>query len=305
MFVSSGKSSIDIAVVLGGNGAMGSLFCEKLLPQVNEVIAIDLKRNREHKSENIQFIQSDAANLNTQSKAAVANADLIIIALPEAITLLAWKELVAIQKTNSLLVDTLSVKTPLMRIISESELLSEIISINPMFAPSLGFSGQSTVVIEVNRGPIANSFLAMFECWNCHLVYMTAEEHDRYAAMFQTITHAAILSFGMSLKKMGYDLTAAESMMPPPHRSMIALVARILSADPEVYWDIQSSNPYAEKARHMLNLSLKELSQNIDAGNQDGFNDYLKTLRDLVGQDHVEKYNQTCASMFRKLRNIE
>ena len=298
-------SPIANVVVLGGNGAMGSLFCSQLAGVTKEVFAIDLQQASAHDVKGIHYIQADVCKLDSAARNALAHADVVIAALPEAVTLKAWQNITAAQKKASLLVDTLSVKTPFINAISQCKSPDEIISINPMFAPSLGFSGQSSVVIDVRHGPIADAFIALLKSWGCRLVFLTAEKHDRYAAILQTATHAAILAFGMSLKKLNYDLSAVEPIMPPPHRTLLALVARILSADPEVYWDIQSSNPYAREARDTLVSSIEDFSQLIENQNQHDFEKLINSISTMFDSKQLEKYQQTCSEIFNKYTLIK
>jgi len=290
--------SISKAVVLGGNGAMGSLFCAQLTRDVDHVIAIDLQTAPPLGTENVESLHSDARDLTPEAKTALADADLVILALPENVALNSLAGITSILRRKALLVDTLSVKIPFVNAIQNTQLPKEIISINPMFSPSLGFAGQSTAVITIERGPLANRFLELIEAWGCRLVFLTAEEHDRLTAMLQTITHAGILTFGMSLHKLGYDLSSVEPLIPPPHRAMLALVARILSADPEVYWDIQLSNPFAAEAREALLDSVRQLSEVIDNGNQRNFISINDTLHTVVGPKQLPQFLQYCVRMF-------
>lgn len=283
---------------------MGSLFCAQLTREVDHVISIDLQSAPPFETESVVSLHSDACDLTHEAQTALADADLVILALPGNVALNSLAGITSILRRKALLVDTLSVKIPFVNAIENTKTPKEIISINPMFAPSLGFAGQSTAVIPMERGPLANIFLEFIEAWGCRLVFLTAEEHDRLTAMLQTITHAAILTFGMSLHKLGYDLSRVEPLIPPPHRAMLALVARILSADAEVYWDIQLSNPFAAEARECLLDSVKQLSEAVDIGNQHDFLSIIDTLRAVVGPTHLPQFSQYCAHMFEVLQQL-
>jgi prephenate dehydrogenase len=126
---------------------------------------------------------------------------------------------------------------------------------------------------------------------------LSAEQHDRYAALLQTVTHAAILAFGLALRRLDYDLETVLPVMTPPHRALLALLARILSASPEVYWDIQVQNPCAPEARQALESGLQELSRLIDGGDQRGFLRLLDELRDLFGAKQLDNFNRHSTSM--------
>lgn len=278
---------------------MGALFCRLLVAEGLPVTAIDLANAPAAQPAGVNHIRADAGRLTRDARAALAAADWVIAALPESVLLAAWPSIVGIQKPGSLFVDTLSVKKPLVEAMAGRIPPIEALSINPMFAPSLGFKGQGVAVIELHRGRHADAFLGMLQTWGATLSLLTAEKHDRYAALLQSGTHAAILAFGLSLQRLHYDLAAISPIMTPPHRAMLALVARILSASPEVYWEIQAHNPYAAEARQALASAVTELSRLVDNGDQAGFQRLLADLKDLFGAEQLDEFNRYCAGMFQ------
>ena len=127
-------SLISNVVVLGGNGAMGSLFCKQLTDLEKQIVAIDLQPASPIHANNFRYINSDVCELNGEAQQALSTADLVIAALPESVMLAAWREITSHQKPSSLLVDTLSVKTSCVNAVSQSNSPNEFVSINPMFA---------------------------------------------------------------------------------------------------------------------------------------------------------------------------
>ena len=55
---------INNVVVLGGNGAMGTLFCKQFAGIVKQVIAIDVQPKSVHSTENIHYLQADVSNID-------------------------------------------------------------------------------------------------------------------------------------------------------------------------------------------------------------------------------------------------
>ncbi|MGB1607121.1 MAG: hypothetical protein ACPIOQ_81095, partial [Promethearchaeia archaeon] len=49
-------------------------------------------------------------------------------------------------------------------------------------------------------------------------------QHDRVTAAVQNATHSALIAFGLSLKKIGYDAELAAKISTPPHRAMISVI---------------------------------------------------------------------------------
>lgn len=121
----------------------------------------------------------------------------------------------------------------------------ELLSCHPMFAPAAGWEGQNTVMIEITGGSKSKAFTALVETWGSTCVAMeSGEQHDRVTAAVQTATHSALITFGLSLKKIGYDADMASKISTPPHRAMISVIQRMASInEPDTYWDIQVKGP--------------------------------------------------------------
>lgn len=284
---------------------MGSLFCTQLTESTKQLTAIDLQPESVYSTENIRYLQADVCKLDQRARDALSTADLVIATLPETVLMTAWPGIIGCQKASSLFVDTLSVKTPIIKAVSRSTAPNEIISINPMFAPSLGFSDQGIIIIDVRRGPITDAFTKLLESWGSHTIWYTAEEHDRHTAILQALTHAAILAFGMALQNLDYDLEVVEPIMPPPHRTLLALVGRMLNADPEVYWDIQSSNPYAAEGRRVFETCAGEFSKLVDSQGQPAFDKLLNSVSNIFEPAQLVKYQETCARIFASFTSIK
>ncbi|MCE1645028.1 prephenate dehydrogenase/arogenate dehydrogenase family protein, partial [Enterobacter hormaechei] len=88
---------------------------------------------------------------------------------------------------------------------------------------------------------------------------MTPEEHDQVMALCQALPHAAILIFGLVLAKSPLDIRTLATIAPPPMRTMLALLSRILRNPIEVYWDVQYENPMAAEPRQELLHAIQQL----------------------------------------------
>jgi 4-amino-4-deoxyprephenate dehydrogenase len=123
---------------------------------------------------------------------------------------------------------------------------------------------------------------------------LDAERHDRLAAEAQAQLHAAILGFMAS--------ASAEGMVfdTPPNRVMRMLAARILSGEPQVYWKIQMSNPFAGAARRRLITALQALDEICVTGGEEEFARLLMEARTHLGRDEAE-LSADCVTLFGAL----
>ena len=285
-------------LIIGGAGAVGSLFCRLSLEHYQHIMAIDLRCDDAEKIEGVEYLQSDINDPLVLEK--VRESQLIILATPEEPAIKFIQAVGQMLLPGQCLIDTMSVKSTIASHLEAIPRDIEVLSINPMFGPSLGFKNQSVAYIEVNGGPISTHFLSMIRQAGSSVVAFSAEEHDRNTAATQVATHAAILAFGMTLIKMDYKSDLAEPIWTPPHKTLLALLARVLSADPEVYRDIQASNPYAEEARNAMKDSLIKLDHSITGAGHEEFDELFKQLKTLLNSN-MESLSGLSQTIFEQL----
>jgi prephenate dehydrogenase len=294
----SGPSPFDRVTIFGGGGAVATLFAHTLQAAgAHSLTLVDLRPVRSGLVGATQ-IQDDVREPGEATSAAIAASDLVMLAVPESVAEAGVAGLVGRMKPGSLLVETLSVKHGFASAVAELPAAAEILGVNPMFAPSLGFSGRSVVAVPYRDGARTSAFLELLRAQDALVVPMTADQHDSACAALQAATHAAILTFGMTLKSLGYDLAEVECLMPPPHRTMLALLARVLSADAEVYRDIQAANPYAAQVRERMAAALSDLDRLVKCGDAAAFRQMFEELRALSAAGQTD-YAQLCARLFQ------
>jgi prephenate dehydrogenase len=249
-------------VLVGGNGAVGRLFAGALAPVAQELAVVDAAAEPHPDVRALGAYHAlDATQPSPTLDAALAGADCIVLALPETAALDALPHLLAAMPTDALLVDTLSVKTPFAQAALAARAPVELLSLNPMFAPSLGFAGRAVLAVELAPGPRSRALLALLRASTRVVTVPDAAAHDRATAALQVATHASVLSFGLALTQLEGDLDTLLSIAPPPFLALLALLARIASAQPETYADIQRANPFAAEARNALADALAELDE--------------------------------------------
>ena len=290
------SASFSSAMVIGGRGALGSLLCRNLrLSGVSNVYSLDLRAGED--STGVATLVGDVCALDAASSAILARCDLVVLAVPADVAARCVPQIAKTLGKRALLVETLSVKSRVHAQLAASSPRVRHVGINPMFAPDLGFSGRPVLVVG-GEGPDASRISALLEAWGAEVVALNADVHDRVLAALQVVTHASVLGFGLALRALDYRLDALAAIAPPPHRAMIALLARIASNDPEVYRDIQADNPYGVEARHALADGLSRLED--AAPSADAFAALMADIRALLGSD-TERLNDACVRMFTAL----
>jgi 4-amino-4-deoxyprephenate dehydrogenase len=240
-------------VVIGAAGAVGRLFCGVLADAGSALTLADLAPSPPAELRALgPYLALDARSPSPRLDAALAQADCALLALPEAAALEALPRVLAALPAGALLAETLSVKTPFAEAFLAAGAPVELCSLNPMFAPSIGFAGRAVLAVEPAPGPRARALLALLRERARVVTVPGAEAHDRATAALQVATHAGTLAFGLALARLDVGLEALLPAAPPPFLAQLALLARIADGAPATYADIQRANPFAPAARAAL-----------------------------------------------------
>jgi len=284
------------AAVLGGSGAVGRLVGGLLAGAGTEVLVLDRRPPPEGVGP-AAFTPCDARAPDGGAAEAIRGADLVVLALPADVALVGLPAVCRLAPADALLVDTLSVKTPVHAALGRPGVAQEALGVNPMFAPDLGLAGQAVLAVPVRPGPRGAAFQALLAAAGARVVVTDAARHDRMTAALQALTHAAVLAFGLALRDLEPDLRTLLGVAPPPFRTLTALLARIVSGEPDVYREIQAANPAAAAARQALMRGVAR----VDAAT--GAADFGAVADDLAGLlgDGRAPLAALCAGVFRSL----
>jgi 4-amino-4-deoxyprephenate dehydrogenase len=283
-------------VVVGGAGAVGGLVVDLLLGVRADVLAVDLAPT-EDVAPACEYARGDVLAMDAPLEDEIGGADVVVLAVPEDVALAAVPALAPRLRPGALLVDTVSVKTRIVAALLVHAVDLEAVSINPMFAPDLGFEGRPTAAVVVRDGPRVRALLDAIGRRGGRVAEMCADEHDAMTAITQALTHAAVLAFGLALDDLGVIVEALDDVATPPHLTLLALLARISSGKPETYWSVQAGNPYAHRVRAALRTGLAALTDAADHGTAGDFAATLERAGHSLGSDR-DAHAQRCAELF-------
>jgi prephenate dehydrogenase len=253
-------------VIVGGAGEVGRLVARVMGPVVGELEVVDLRPEPRSGLPPCTYSTADVRDWVNSRHTLLRNADCLVLAVPEEIALEVLEPIAARMSGGALLVDTLSVKGAIVARLAALPRHLEKLSLNPMFAPSLGVRDQTILAIEVLPGARSSQLLQQFRASGARVRFCDADFHDASTATLQVLTHAALLSFGVALENCDQDLDALLSIAPPPFVALTALLARILSGNALTYLDIQASNARAGAMRARLVEGVRELDRAVDGG---------------------------------------
>ena len=245
---------------------MGQMFVRILVDAGLEVIAIDVDPVVGDSPLSVGRLTGDITNPSAEILHALSETDCALLAVPEQVALGSIDVLVAAMPDDSLIAHTCSVQGPMAARLMEVKNPLQAVGFNPMFGPSLLPQGRPIAEIIIRDGPLVEHLSGILKLTSADLVVVTAENHDRICSITQAAAHAAIISFGLAIMKSGVSHEELVRLAPPPCVTLLALLARVASGSPEVYWDVQFANPQAAESRTNLIQSAGLLDQMIEDG---------------------------------------
>ena len=272
-------SKIKHCSVVGGEGAVGKMFVGFLRAAGVEVCVIDLVASGSTNGATSAQLLGDITNPSKEIEEVLSVTDCVLLAVPEAVTLAAIEVVSSMVSGRVMIAHTCSVQGPVKAKLEELEPPLESVGFNPMFGPSLPPHGRPVAAVVVRDGPLVRHLVAIVEGAGVRVVRLSAVEHDRICGVSQSATHAAIISFGLSLLDSGVSIEDLARLAPPPCVTMLSLLARVATGAPEVYWDVQTGNPNGAPSRLRIVDALRQLSQTVDIGN---FREFERDLNDVA-----------------------
>lgn len=112
------------------------------------------------------------------------------------------------------------------------------------------------------------------------IVTLDQIEHDRLMSLFLTLPHALAFTFADALTHEGKLSEEEIALNSPSYSSMLELSKRVLSENPEVYFEIQSSNPNSKKILSGAMNSLLRLEKAV--GNRSEFTAFFEELKSKI-----------------------
>ncbi|WP_433871548.1 prephenate dehydrogenase dimerization domain-containing protein [Saccharopolyspora sp. CA-218241] len=280
-----------------GYGHVGRLFGELLAGAGWQVTAIDSELPQPGSGNGIR---DDIGDPTAESRRALADAEVVVVALPERAALTAIDVLDDCVAEQATVVETLSRKAR-FRAGAERRLAPRpLVSVNPLFHPSLGWAGNTVTGYVVRGGPTATRLLELMRAAGAQVHPLDPDQHDRCVTAVQAVSHAALLGFAAALPELDLPTADVIACAPPPARAMLALASRVLTANPETYWDIQRSGEPGDAARAALRDSLNRLDEQVRAGDDEAFQESFARLRGWLGDD-LDRFSGDAAHLLDTL----
>lgn len=247
-------------VVVGGKGALGSLFAERFREAGATVHCLD---------------QGDWQ----QAENYCQHADLVLVSVPIATTEDIISSLPELPQ-HCILADVTSVKQkPLQAMLTQHT--GPVVGLHPMFGPQVATLAKQLIVITEGRQPEAYQWLLdTLSRWGAQLYTTTAAQHDEAMGFIQVMRHLSTFVYGAHLAEEHADLQQLLDLSSPIYRLELMMVGRLFAQNADLYADIILAHPenFAMLRRYLAT-----------------FDEYLTTLEQGDKSKFVEKFAEVSA----------
>lgn len=269
----------NTVVVLGGAGLVGAFICRVLSQYGYHTKVVDRRLG----TLGNEYYEVDVNDPVANTGGLFHDAMAVVFALPESVATRAIPWVLQHVSSDVIFMPTCSVQAPFYSALRGSSSHQQFIGINPLFSPSLSALGRRVAIcLEDNNASVTFIEQHLIDA-GMKTTRMTPVAHDELMALCQSLPHAAILGFGIALSKSSVDLALVEEVMPPPMRTMMALLSRLLINPPEVYWGIQLENARAGYQREALAQGVERLMSHVEHQDYECFKCDLQAISNILG----------------------
>ena len=246
-----GEEMTTIAVI-GGRGAMGSLFVRVLREAGHEVLVSDV-------------------GTSLRAEDAAAGAEVTLVCVPIDATVGVIESVGPQVPDDGVIIDICSLKAaPVAAMLRSSR--AEVIGMHPMFGPGVASLRGQVFVLCPARGARWDGWLrSLLDAQGATIVDAAPEEHDRIMSVIQVLRHFATIAFGRTLSQLGVDLDRSLAFSSPIYRLELIMIGRLFGQDPALYADIEMQNPLRSEVLDAYGGVVDEIAGLVKSGGRDGF----------------------------------
>jgi prephenate dehydrogenase len=272
------------AAIVGGYGEMGRWF-ERFLSER----------------------EMDVALVGRSSHIRYADYDLVVIAVPVDVTCDVIAQVAPQMKPGAVLFDIASVKVkPVKQMLTSAPQDVELMSVHPLFGPSMPDMEGQTVIVTPVRGERGRRFLVdLFENAGAHVEELSAEEHDHVMSVIQGLTHFGYIATGVTLEALHFDIKRSRRFMSPVYEILIDFVGRILGQNPALYASIQMNADRSVREAFMTQCAA--LIDIINAKDHDAFVATMKRAAKHFGdaEPALKRSNKLVMANIKELEDFK
>ena len=235
----------------------------------------------------------------------LSKTDLVVLAVPLSAIDVVTGGLDGRLATDAWLIDVSSVKTaPLSQMVELAGSGVAVAGTHPLFGitgDSIAGKTVALVPTQADDGALINWLDEGLQRLGAITMNVTAERHDRYMLIAQTMTHFALMAFGDAVTSSLQGDESLEELRQfgtPPYLAMGAFTGRLLTQNHRLYASIQQAEG-ANEIREVFAEATRRLSDSFTDGSLDDIEAEISGLADRYGAEELSASRRLSEQMFR------
>lgn len=270
-------------VIVGGRGAMGSLFVRLFRSAAYRVVVAD---------------RDDMHDIARLTEGALA----VMISVPIDCTVDVIAQVARHLSADTVLCDLTSVKQPAMQAMLACH-AGPVVGLHPMFGPDTPNLIKQVVVSVAGRGDEQCEFLLeQLRLFGARIVACTAAEHDLAMSVIQALRHFTTYYYGVFLSHLNPSLQQIVALSSPIYRLELEMVVRLFVQDPHLYAQIIMSSRDNLGLIRMYRDQLQREIDVIENGDEQTFVERFYEVRRFFG-DFAAMFMKESQNLLAKLQD--
>ena len=253
----------------------------------------------------VDRITIDSARNASAGCPELSKADLVVLAVPLSAIGVVMGGLKGQLASDAWLIDVSSVKTaPLAQMVERAGPGVAVAGTHPLFGitgDSIAGKTVALVPTQTDDGALISWLDDGLQRLGAITMNVTAERHDRYMLIAQTMTHFALMAFGDAVTNSLQGDESLEELRQfgtPPYLAMGAVTGRLLTQNHRLYASIQQTEG-ADKIREVFAEAARRLADSFTEGSLDDIEAEIGDLADRYGADELSASTRLSEEMFR------
>jgi prephenate dehydrogenase len=257
--------------IIGGTGQMGKWF-QRFFGTAGYTVLISGRRTALTYQQCIE--QSDA----------------VIINVPIKYTVEVIQAVGGFFRPGQLIADNTSIKTqPVAAMLAAVPPGVEVLGMHTVFGPAVENLRQQNVIFTrtTASGELTGEFESIFYKYGAKITYTTPVYHDQQMAFHQNLEHFTKVVLAQVLCSQFGNPAEMDSYSSPNSRTSLITMGRILSADPDLYSEIQSYNLQGPAMIRAYLEAAQALGHALIEGNRHAFKEGMTTSATALGSAYL------------------
>ncbi len=220
------------------------------------------------------------------NKDVVQQCDLVIFAVPIAVTEKVITENLTYSRPDQIWADFTSIKIQPVKWMLKSK--AQVCGLHPIFPPMKNITNQKLVITPAR---ISDAYLLQLEkiFEDLEVIHSTPEEHDQIMGVVQGLSHFSDFVTGATLRSLGIDFAKVLQISSPAYRLKLEVIGRMFAQNPELYVQIGLQNQANNRTMESFAETFRRLKDLIDVKHDKKLVEEFLSVREYLGGDFCQE----------------